>query len=92
MALLSSSSGLASENGDFSPDSETLAGENETESLVPLEPERQYYCGCGPFRPRWLQWFARPTVYTTLLCLFVLVESCVVSGAFDATVNGETII
>ena len=66
-------------------------GESEFESELPLSgkneasPDRprsaqEYFCGCGPCHPPWLQWLRDARVFTTLLCLFSTIEGALVSG------------
>ena len=46
--------------------------------------EREYYCGCGPWHPPWLQVFRDARVFTFLLCLFATIEGALVSGGYVA--------
>lgn len=41
---------------------------------------REYYCGCGPWHPPWLQIFRDSRFFTFILCLFSLIEGSLVSG------------
>ena len=69
MALLrpDNSEDLAEEDGDISSDN------------VP-SPPTTYYCGCGPWKPQWLQRIVSPKLFTALLCTYSLIEGTVVSG------------
>lgn len=76
---------------------EQLVGENELNNVTagdeteqdiivtsPVPPEllKTYYCGFGPFHPKWLQFFAKKKVFTILLCTFAFIQGSIVSGKF----------
>ena len=42
--------------------------------------QRKYYCGLGPFHPKWLQGFATKKLFTVLLFLFAFLQGSIVSG------------
>ena len=42
--------------------------------------QKEYYCGCGPWHPPWLQVFRDGRVFTFLLCLASTIEGALVSG------------
>lgn len=41
---------------------------------------KQYYFGCGPFHPKWLQFLANKKFFTLLACCFTCLHSSIVSG------------
>ena len=55
------------------------AGADTLRSLS-LTTEEEFFCGCGPCYPPWLQWLKDARVFTALLCLFSTIEGALVSG------------
>ena len=55
------------------------AGTDTLRSLS-LTTEEEFFCGCGPCHPPWLQWLRDARVFTALLCLFSTIEGALVSG------------
>lgn len=41
---------------------------------------KEYYCGFGRCRPKWLQVFRNSTFFTVILCLNCAIEGAIVSG------------
>lgn len=61
-------------------DDEELSCEPCGEEEIPSDLLEPYYCGVGPFHPRWLQFFANKKFFTLLLCFFSFVQGSLVSG------------
>ena len=59
---------------------EAASAEKEASPSGQQSSEREYYCGCGPWHPPWLQVFRDARVFTFLLCLFATIEGALVSG------------
>jgi organic anion transporter 4A len=59
---------------------EPLENEVENEIFTPPELLKSYSFGCGPFHPSWLQKLANRKVFTSLLCMFGLIEGSIVTG------------
>ncbi len=45
---------------------------------------KQYYFGCGPCHPKWLQFFAKKKFFTFLACCFTCLHSGSVSGQYKS--------
>lgn len=59
---------------------DSTVDESVDASEVYDEPVKHYYCGLLWCRPRWLQPLANKKLFTTILFLFSVVESSIVSG------------
>lgn len=80
-----------SENGSTTQSS---AGSESSQVVLCGEPEdigppmaesnhiKEYYCGFGKCKPKWLQVFRNAKFFTFLMCLNSLVEGAIVSGEF----------
>lgn len=75
--LAGESNGLKSNGAEVAEEEEER---NARLKAVPPEMLKEYYFGCGPLRPKWLQVFARKKVFTILLCGFAFLQGAIVSG------------
>ncbi|GIY86646.1 solute carrier organic anion transporter family member 4A1 [Caerostris darwini] len=78
----------------------TEEGSSSSEIII----NRDYLCGIGRFKPRWLQRFADPKVYLVIFCIVGVLEGAYFSYfvgvlttlekrfAFDSTVSGFILI
>lgn len=66
---------------------DTVREEREDSVELPTPPI-VYHCGCGPWRPKWLQRIVSPKLFTALLCAFTLIEGTAVSGKCLHSVHG----
>ncbi len=44
---------------------------------------KEYYCGFGKSRPKWMQMFRNSKFFTFILCLNALIEGALVSGKLN---------
>lgn len=51
-----------------------------SDSGIPPDLLKTYYCGCGPCHPKWLNVFANKKFFTFLLCMYTLYEGALVTG------------
>ena len=52
----------------------------EDEIDMGMSREREYFCGIGKFRPKWMQVFRNAKFFTFILCLYSCIEGGLVSG------------
>ena len=70
-------------NGDLDT-AAAEGGQEDVPSALAGEKQPEYYCGCGPWHPRWLQVFRDGRVFTVFLCLFSTIEGALVSGSLSS--------
>ena len=65
----------------------SLQGEEEKPRVEVMEPEyadrndnKEYFCGFGKCKPKWMQRFRDSKIFTFILCLNCCIEGALVSG------------
>ena len=52
-----------------------------TEDEIGLVSEvREYFCGIGKYRPKWMQVFRNAKFFTFILCVYCCIEGMLVTG------------
>ena len=67
------------------PGNTDLPVTGEMEESSHINGGKEYYCGFGKCKPKWLQVFRNAKFFTFLMCLNSLIEGAIVSGEIMCT-------
>lgn len=78
---------LTKENGAGDEFNRSTSIQSQQTGEVPAELLKTYYCGCGPFHPKFLQLFASKKFFTFLMFVYALIQGCIVTGFSSVNVS-----